>query len=321
MKLFSAQIKSWDDWGDIFQSISAFTPLVEHIFHKENLPPAKIENLKPGTNAVFKVGEYVVKIFAPVGEDSNSHKGDYGTNVDVELFGMKLANERGVPAPKLIADGVIEDKYSFRYMIMDYINGKMLDEVEDSLSYEDKVVIGQNVRKITDKLNAPPCENFTRVDVMQYAKASKDWLGEGFPESLEAERQAYLADFYINERDKVYCHGDFHCQNIFVDDELNVYIVDFADAMYAPAEYELIYVVSALFCFEKPYMVGYFGGDYDVGGIVDLCMKWLPIHAWGHATTEGNLKKIDDITSFAILRERLYEFIKCEKEKLSERFI
>jgi aminoglycoside phosphotransferase (APT) family kinase protein len=151
---------------------------------------------------------------------------------------------------------------------------------------------------------------------MQYAKASRDWVDhEGFPESFEAERQAYLAAFDIDKYEKVYCHGDFHCQNVLIDEEWNVYIVDFADAMYAPAEYELIYVVSALFCFEKPYMIGFFGGDYNVDDIVDLCMTWLPVHAWGHATTEGNLKKIDDITSFAILRERLHELIKSEKER------
>ena len=315
MNLFTGQINNWDDWGDIFQSISAFAPLIKHIFRKENLPITEIENLHPGTNAVFKVGEYVIKIFAPVGEDS--HKGNYGTDVDVELFGMKLANERSVPAPKLITDGVVDDKYRFRYMIMEYIRGKLLESIESSLTYDDKIVIGQNVRAITDKLNAPPCSNFTPVNVLDYAKSSKDWLEEGFPQSFEAERQIYLANFHINESEKVYCHGDFHCGNVLIDDEMNVYIVDFADAMFAPAEYELLYVISALFCFERPYMVGFFGGDYDVDDIVNLCMIWLPVHAWGHATTEGNLKKIDDITSFAVLRERLRELIMYEKERVT----
>mgnify|MGYP000873546730 FL=1 len=43
MSLFTEQINSWQDWGRVFQSISAFTPLVEHIMDKENLTPAKIE--------------------------------------------------------------------------------------------------------------------------------------------------------------------------------------------------------------------------------------------------------------------------------------
>ena len=71
-----------------------------------------------------------------------------------------------------------------------------------------------------------------------------------------------------------------------------------------------------LFCFEKPYMMGYFG-DYDVDDIVNLCMTWLPVHAWGHATTKGNLDFVDSITSFAVMRERLYEFVENEKERVT----
>ena len=247
---------------------------------------------------------------------SDDHKGGYGTDVDVELLGMRLANERSVPSPRLISEGVIEDKYCFRYMIMDYIHGRLLEKIENELTYEQKVIIGKNVRKITDRLNSPPCENFTSVDVVLFAKSSRDWVDhEGFPESFEAERQAYLADFRIDENKKVYCHGDFHAGNVLVDDKMNVYIVDFADAMYAPAEYELLYIVSALFCFDKPYMVGYFGGDYSVSGIVDLCMTWLPVHAWGHATTEGNLGNVAEIVSLAVLRERLEELITSKKER------
>ena len=304
--LFTEQINNWDDWGNIFQSIPAFTPLVEHIFLNEKMPLTKIENLTPGSNAVFKVGDYVIKIFAPQGMGE-----DYGTNVDVELFGMKLANTNGVPAPKLIADGEVSDKYLFRYMIMEYINGKTLIEIEDNLSYDDKVSIGKQIRSISNKLNKP-CGNFTSIDVMQYAKDNNGWAKEGFPAPFLEEILAYLADFNINQYKKVYCHGDWTCENILVDDKLNVYIIDFADAMYAPAEYETVYIASGLFCFEKPYMAGYFG-DYDVGEIVNLCMTWLPVHAWGHATTAGNLGSVDEITSFAIMRERLYELVEMKK--------
>ena len=95
---------------------------------------------------------------------------------------------------------------------------------------------------------------------------------------------------------------------------MNVYLIDFADVMYAPAEYETTYIASALFCFEKPYMIGYFG-EYNAEDIVDLCMEWLPVHAWGHATTEGNLKPVEEITSFATMREKLSKLIKMEKER------
>jgi len=303
MYLFTQQINNWDDWGKVFQSIPAFTPLIQHIFQKENLPMAEVENLTPGTNAVFKVGEYVIKIFAPqeFGES-------FGVNIDVELFGMRLANAHSIPAPRLIADGMVQDKYHFRYMIMECINGQLLSKIENNLTYQDKITIGQNMRKITDKLNQP-CQNFTTIDVMQHALADEEWEDEGFPMSFQKERLAYLSAFDITQYAKVYCHGDLHAENILVDDNLNVYIIDFADAMYAPAEYEHVYAASGLFCFEEPYMKGYFG-NYAVQDIVDLCMTWLPIHVWGHSTIVGNLKPVSEITSLAVLREKLHSLIK-----------
>ena len=312
MCLFTAQINNWREWGEIFQSIPAFAPLINYIFMKEQLPAAEIENLQPGTNAVFKAGDYVIKIFAPQGLGSG-----FGTHVDVELFGMKQANASEIPAPKLIAEGVVEDKYHFRYMIMDYIRGKMLNEVEDSLTYEDKVSIGKQIRNITQKLNVP-CENFTSVDMLRYAMENEEWKDDGFPPSFLEERLAYLVGFHIDENDKVYCHGDFHCGNVLIDDEKKVYLIDFADAMYAPAPYEQVYIISALFCFEKPYMTGYFGGDYDADEIVDFCMTWLPVHAWGHSAIKGNLDTVDEISSFAVLRERLCDLIKERKGALTK---
>ncbi|MCL2198215.1 MAG: aminoglycoside phosphotransferase family protein [Defluviitaleaceae bacterium] len=307
MSLFTQDIKNWDDWFHVFQSVSAFTPLVEFILSRHGLEISPLEKLAPGTNAVFRVGEYVVKIFSPQGLCN-----DYGTTIEVEMFGMRLAEEVGVPAPRLIADGEVDDKYFFRYMVMDYIHGKMLCDVAKNLSYDDKVKIGQNMRKITDALNQP-CENFSPFDVKEYALASEDWREEeNFPEAFLAERLAYLDDFHIAENEKVYCHGDFHAENVLVDDGLNVYVVDFADAMHAPVGYEQVYVVSALFCFERPYMEGYFG-EYDVDEIVDLCMTWLPVHAWGHGTTAENLKPASEITSFEIMRKRLRELVEKEK--------
>ena len=54
----------------------------------------------------------------------------------------------------------------------------------------------------------------------------------------------------------------------------------------------------------------------NVGDIVNLCMTWLPIHAWGHAATQGNLESVGEITSFAVMRERLYELIKSKKDHI-----
>lgn len=303
MDLFSENITCWEDWGRVFQSIPKFRKLVQHILEKEGLPPADIKNLTPGTNAVFRVGDYVIKIFAPPALGY-----DFGTNIKVELFGLRWAATQNVPAPRLIAHGAVQDKYLFKYIIMDYIAGQSLDKLKAGLADQDKITIGRKIRTMADALNRP-CENFTEIDMMAYALADAEWEDEGFPASFQQERLEYVREFGAGPHRKVYCHGDFHGGNILVTDNLDVYLVDFADAMYAPAEYELAYIFSALFAFEKPYMVGFFGGDYNTEAVVDLCMAWLPIHVWGHATIVEHLKPVAEIDSFDTLRRRLSKLV------------
>ena len=55
--LFTCQIENWRDWGKVFQSTAAFTPLAQKIFRQEGLEFTGLENLTPGTNAVFRGGE------------------------------------------------------------------------------------------------------------------------------------------------------------------------------------------------------------------------------------------------------------------------
>lgn len=94
--LFTQQINTWKDWSKVFHSIEAFTPLVKYIFMKEKLSFTQLEKLTPGTNAVFKVGNYIIKIFAPTEAGM-----DVGTNFDTELFGIKQSKYFKYPITKV----------------------------------------------------------------------------------------------------------------------------------------------------------------------------------------------------------------------------
>jgi serine/threonine protein kinase len=122
----------------------------------------------------------------------------------------------------------------------------------------------------------------------------------------------YLSDIVIDEDEKVYCHGDLNPDNIFIEENLNLYIMDFADAMYAPAGYEQALIACELFCFEKPYMTGYFG-YYSPHDITDLCATWLPLHDSGEHTLRCNIGPASEVTSFQVMRERLYKMIEAER--------
>lgn len=139
MNLFTRQINNWKDWGRLFQSVPAFAPLVEYIFKKEGLPLTKIENLTPGTNAVFKVGDLVVKIFAPAESGT-----DQSLDLQTELFAAQWANMTGVSAPRMISNGIVEDRYRFAYIISEYIEGLVFTDSVRNMTGMEKTAFGKN---------------------------------------------------------------------------------------------------------------------------------------------------------------------------------
>lgn len=299
MNRFAASINGWASWAQVFQSINAFEPLIKYILKCHNVPWSEIEHCIPGTNAVFKVGGLVVKIFAPnkSGLDTDS---DYKT----ELFGLDRANRLGISAPQLVASDKVEDKYLFPYLVMEYISGGSLGQLEGKLTDSEKRDYAKQLREITDSMNTP-CERFNDIDILARALECRRW--SKFPASIQHERKEYLMEYQITTQ--VYVHGDLTCDNILLDPSGTLYIVDFADAALAPAEYELAPLMFELFRFEKPYLDGYFG-KYSPAEIAEICFDALLMHDFGADMIERQLGNIDQITNLAVLKDRLFAAIK-----------
>ena len=99
--LFPARICGWKSWGQVYQSIDAFRPIIREIFRRHSLAYEEPKHLTPGTNAVFRVGKQIVKIYAP------AESGLVPTWA--EAAGMKLAETAGIQcedfARKMFAAG------------------------------------------------------------------------------------------------------------------------------------------------------------------------------------------------------------------------
>ena len=297
MSLFTKEINNRDDWDKMLGSISVFTPLVEHIMNKTNLPLAKIEKALHGTNAVFKTGNYIVKIYAP-----NLSGIDDFTEFNNELFGTNRANKLGVPAPKVIADGFIDDKYCFAYMVTEYINGIGLDEVFKMASDCEKVAIARKLRTITDKMNIP-CEPFNSINVFDDKGRYPCW--DKYPERFKMERLEYIKSCDYGKN--VFVHGDLGRDNILLTSQGELYIIDFGDAVLAPKAYEHVLLVLD-FNFDPALRQGYFY-DYISDAFVQMCFDGLLIHEYAIEYVEEHIGDADEFHSLEDLRNWLKQKI------------
>ena len=295
MNLFTKQIESWKDWGKVFQSIPAFTPLVEYILKKENLPSGKIENLTPGTNAVFKVGDYVVKIFAPAESGI-----DQTMDLQTELFAAQRANRSGVSVPKMVAHGFVEDRYRFAYIITRYIEGVAFADAIRNMTDAEKTSAGRKLRIVTDKMNTP-CRPFNGIDVINDKDRSRRW-DKRYSEHFKSERLEYI--HFHNYSEKVFVHGDLCGDNILLTSQGELYIIDFADAVRAPKVYEHALVAVELFDFDPALLQGYFGA-LSADELTEICFDGLLIHDFGGDILERHIGRPDEFYGLDDLHKQL----------------
>jgi len=267
--LFTEKIECWEDWGRVYQSIPAFEKLIFYILEKEKLPKTEITRLTPGTNAVFRVGEYVMKIYAP--KESGMDQTD---SRRTELFAANYAEAAGVSIPSVVAAGEVRDTYFFAYMVMKFIRGKELGQVLKDLQEEEQFLLGRRLRRLTDAMNTP-CEPFNDIHVISDPDRSKRW--QSYPKAFRDDRAVYLESRDFGEF--VFTHGDLCADNILVKENGELVVIDFADSVLAPGCYE-----PSLLAFEyrlyPAFLRGYWEGE-DLEQAAEQVFNGILIHDFG----------------------------------------
>lgn len=245
-ELFTRRLESWSDWGRVFQDREAFAGVTSAIYQKQGWgTPEALEQLTPGTHGVFKEGGRVVKIYAPcaVGFSPRQEQAS-------ELSAMGRAREAGIAVPRVLAQGVIEDRYGFYYIVTEYIEGP---EAGPWLRGQSLDIRGDFCRSLGGMLAAyhgTPGPG-DMEPIRRRAVENPRW--EGHSPALVWQAGLRLEQMPLTQG--VWVHGDLTCDNVLITPQGPV-IIDFADGCFAPEWYEWPPLFSDLL-----------GGDREMIGI------------------------------------------------------
>ena len=228
--LFTETVENWKDWGRVFQSIPAFTPLAQEICRREGLPFAGLSPLTPGTNGVFRCGDAVLKIFFP--KESGL---DPALDFHRELAVSQWAAKAGVSTPAVLGQGLICDKYDFYYLITQYSPGKEAGPWLEEATPAQRAEFVKRLRQMLETLNRPAPGIFPWEDLKAQARTNKRL--EKLTPSLREEVLRRLEGIELGEI--VLTHGDLTGENLLVKEDGSLVVIDWADAHLAPAWYEL----------------------------------------------------------------------------------
>ncbi|MDD3243238.1 MAG: aminoglycoside phosphotransferase family protein [Eubacteriales bacterium] len=295
MERFTKSMDGWADWGRVFQDTEAFSPLAEEIFRRHGLPFAGLSRCAPGSNAVFRAGGFVVKIFAPLQSGVDTRE-DFA----VERFAMKRAQALGVPVPAVRGEGCIQDRYAFNYLILDHIAGISFGAGRAAWTAQEKERYAACLRGAVDKMDTP-CPPFRKADPAARERARARW--GAFPRRFQAQREALLAQ--AGQTEPVFVHLDLNPDNLIAGEDGQLYLLDFADANVGAADVELA-PLAELFRFEQPFLAGYFG-QYDRRELTEKFVRALLMHDYGYNIIRDSLCAPQELKQVGDLYDRVGE--------------
>ncbi|MBN2004333.1 MAG: aminoglycoside phosphotransferase family protein [Anaerolineae bacterium] len=141
-------IHSWDEWAKFFTDVARWTPAVREICRRAGLPVRDVAAGFPGTNAVFVLDQtYVLKIYAPF-----CHR-----DFEIERVLYPLLSPV-LPVPRVIAQGIFEDRRPWPYIVMNFLPGQPIREVRAQIPRNNLLEIASDLGRMVRALHQIPPE-------------------------------------------------------------------------------------------------------------------------------------------------------------------
>ena len=182
----------------------------------------------------------------------------------------------GIHIPHLICASFIQDKYLFRYIIMDYIDGKDAKDTLKNFTHSEKVEFVCQLKENLKRMNTKFVGKYPAFDVKERIFTNTRW-------NILSNKVVTQARKLVNNYDmqnQVYVHGDITGDNVMINEKRMLYLIDFADGRIAPKEYEFPPIVFDLFDFDMV-MINEFIGGQDAKEFVEECFYGILMHEFG----------------------------------------
>jgi hygromycin-B 7''-O-kinase len=295
-------VGTWQEWARIFTDVGLWKPAVREVCRTSALPCRRIEAGYPGTNAVFIVDRtYVVKVYAPF-----CHR-DFG--VECTLYHL-LVEESCVPAPRLVAQGVLHDQIDWPYIVMDFRPGKPIRDARDRLSRAEFFEIAFELGQIVRAIHRIPLEHLQGVRLssgewMQFirrrmAQCEEENRREGvLSESILGELPGFLSSVELDSP-LLLLNGDLTEDHVLIEQRNDRWVVsgliDFADALIGAREYEWIALWFGALGHEEGSLEAFMAG-YDAqiqldGAFLDRVMAFTFLHLFGAGIIRVTLEQL-----------------------------
>lgn len=261
--IIQRELNDLTDWKDFLGSENIIANLVYPILKQCNISVYSVKKIDLGTNAVFDLGNYILKIYA-VNKNSNSK---LDCIREVILSNLFMSSHYRVPA--IIKTGYINDRYTIYYNVMEKFND--LVPVCNILSDPDSLNYTAFLQELHVLIN---CIHSLQVDPNIVSLYSKSIMGEL---SKCDEYVQYVNRYLINNHFKFgIVHGDLSETNIYFNNKGELIILDFEDWMFAP-----IIVEYPTVCFEllkTPYIINDFFTNIPKNNLIEMLIAGIILH-------------------------------------------
>ncbi len=246
-------VHDWADWRPIFTDSALWRPLIEKIWTADPALPAatgikmptRVETGHPGTCAVFVVNrQVVVKLFPPM----------LPHDFEKERIAHRLLKHDGLPIPSLLAEGTIQDRIAWPYLIFAYVPGEAWRDCDQVLKTGEQVNILRELGGIIRAVHAialPPAGTWPSlgawprlVDDRLPLVADELRQRTAVSPQIIKEIERRLSSVEWSAFRPCLCHADLSEDHLLLSQESGPWriagLIDWADVEVAPPLYEWV---------------------------------------------------------------------------------